>query len=93
MTWSASTALRSEARVWRWLVPLVAALLVFSGVLLATPPGFASIADLLLGPPRGARADAAAYAVGAAGSLALLTLALVWAACALLDAVVSRRGR
>jgi hypothetical protein len=64
---------------------------VFCGVLLVTPPGFAAIGDVLLGPPRGPRAEAAAYALGAAASLALVALLGVWAVCALLDAVVRRR--
>jgi hypothetical protein len=76
---------------WAWVVPLVAAMLVFSGVLLVTPPGFGTFADLL-NQPRGARAEAVAYALGAAGSLALITLLVLWAACAMLDALVRRRG-
>jgi hypothetical protein len=77
--------------VWTWLAPLVAGLVVFTVVLLVTPPGFASLGDVVLGPPRGPRAEAAAYAVGAAASLAVFVLGLVWLACALLDAVVRRR--
>jgi hypothetical protein len=93
-TLSASIAPRSESKpVWTWLAPLVAALAVFAGVLLVTPPGLASIGEVLLGPTRGARAEAAAYALGAAASLALLTLACVWAVCALLDALVRRLRR
>src|SRR5262245_21306534 len=73
---SAFTAPRFEAKgVWTWLAPLVAALLVFVGVLLLTPPGFASIVEVVLGTTRGARAEAGAYALGAAASLALLALA------------------
>ena len=79
--------------MWTWLVPLVAALAVFSAVLLTTPPGFGAVAEVLLGPARDARAEGAAYAVGAAGSLALLALLATWAVCALLDAVVRRRGQ
>jgi hypothetical protein len=60
--------------IWTWGVPLLVALAVFSGVLLTTPPGFRAIWDVLFGSPRGANADAAAYALGAAGSLALLAL-------------------
>jgi hypothetical protein len=79
--------------VWTWLVPLLAALAVFSAVLISTPPGFASIADVLLGPPRGPRAEGAAYALGAAASLALLALVSVWALCALLNAFVRRSSK
>ena len=46
-------------------------------MLLTTPPGFEAISDILFGLPRGPNADAAAYALGAAGSLALLTLLLL----------------
>jgi hypothetical protein len=60
--------------VWSWLVPLLGAAAVFIAVLLTTPPGFRALGDLLLGPLRGPSADAAAYALGSAGSLALLTL-------------------
>ena len=60
--------------IWSWLVPIVGAGLVFTAVLLTTPPGFEAISDILFGLPRGPNADAAAYALGAAGSLALLTL-------------------
>jgi hypothetical protein len=59
---------------WSWLVPLLASAGVFAGVLVTTPPGFRAIADLALGSPRGAYAYAAAYAIGSAASLALITL-------------------
>ena len=74
-------------------MPLLAALAVFSAVLISTPPGFASITDVLLGSPRGPRAEAAAYALGAAGSLALLALVSAWALCALFNAFVRRSRR
>jgi hypothetical protein len=70
---------------WRWAVPLGAAVAVFSGVLLATPPGFASIGDVLFGSVRGPNAEAAAYALGAAAGLALVTLLLVAAGCVVID--------
>ena len=70
---------------WTWLVPLVGALLVFTGVLLTTPPSFRAIADVVFGSPRGATADAAAYALGAAASLALLTLVVAAALAAAID--------
>lgn len=70
---------------WRWGLPVLAALAVFSGVLLTTPPGFAAIADVLLGSVRGPNAEASAYALGAAASLALVCLLGVAAGCALID--------
>jgi hypothetical protein len=73
-----------------WLVPLVAAAAVFAGVLLTTPPGFRSIADVLLGSPRGANADAAAYALGSAGSLALVTLVVLGAILGGIEFVIRR---
>jgi len=69
---------RSEAL---WLVPVVGAVAVFGAVLVSTPPGFGAIRDVLFGLPRGANADAAAYALGAAASLALVALLLLTAAC------------
>src|SRR5438132_13692725 len=59
---------------WSWSVPIAAATAVFTAVLLTTPPGLHALSDIVLGSPRGPSADAAAYALGAAGSLALLTL-------------------
>ncbi len=82
--------------VWRWLVPLLAAAAVFSAVLLTTPPGFASIADVLFGSIRGPNAEAAAYALGAAAGLALAALLVVAALVAAAHAVLgawSRRRR
>ena len=74
---------------WPALVALLVAALVFAGVLLVTPPGFAAFVDLLIGPARGARGLAAAYALGAAASLALVSLLAV----ALLLTVVDRLRR
>ena len=65
----------------KWLVPLVGALAVFCGVLLITPPGFRTITDVLFGSPRGPNADAAAFALGAAASLALVALLVLTALC------------
>jgi hypothetical protein len=72
------------------VVPLVGAAAVFSAVLAVTPPGFGALADVLFGLPRGAFAAAAAYALGAAGSLALLTLLLLAAACRLAVLVMQK---
>jgi hypothetical protein len=80
-------------RGWCWAVPLGASFMVLALVLLLTPPGFASIGDVVFGLQRGARAEAAAYALGAAASLSLLTLLILWALCAALDALVRSRGR
>jgi hypothetical protein len=65
------------ASPWTWLLPLLGAGVVFSAVLLTTPPGFRAITDIVLASPRGPSADAAAYALGAAASLALLTLVVL----------------
>ena len=72
-------------------VPLVVALGVFAGVLLSTPPGLVALPDLLIGPARGARGAAEAYAVGAAASLSLLSLVVMAAVVALWKLVAARR--
>jgi hypothetical protein len=77
---------------WSWLVPLLAAAGVFAGVLATTPPGFRAIADVALGPPRGPHADAAAYAFGAAASLALVTLLVLAGLIGGIDFVRRRLG-
>ncbi|MDQ6673642.1 MAG: hypothetical protein M3069_23350 [Chloroflexota bacterium] len=59
---------------WTWVVPLVGAAVVFLGVVWTTPPGFGAIANVAFGTPRGTSADSAAYVLGSAGSLALMTL-------------------
>jgi hypothetical protein len=76
---------------WSWSVPIAAAVAVFVAVLLTTPPGFRALADILLGTPRGPSADAAAYALGAAGSLALLTLLVLGAVLGSLDLALHRK--
>lgn len=68
----------------RRTAPLLVALVVFGLVLWSTPPGFGAIPDELLGMARGPNLDAAAYALGAASSLALLSLVLVAGAFAVL---------
>jgi hypothetical protein len=75
---------------WSWVVPLACAAAAFAGVLLTTPPGFRAVADVLLGSPRGANADAAAYALAAAGSLALVTLLVLAAILGGIDFVIRR---
>jgi hypothetical protein len=55
-------------------VPLAIAAAVFAFVLATTPPGFRAVTDSLFGSPRGINADAAAYALGAAASLAFIAL-------------------
>jgi hypothetical protein len=77
---------------WSWLAPLVGAAAVFVGVLWTTPPGFGAIGAVVLGSPRGAAADAAAYALGAAGSLALVALVCLALVCGGIDFAVRRRG-
>lgn len=75
---------------WSWSVPIAAAAVVFAAVLLTTPPGFRAISDILLGSPRGPSADAAAYALGAAGSLALFTLLVLGLVLGAVDQAVQR---
>ena len=70
---------------WPALLALLVALLVFCAVLLVTPPGFVAFVDLLIGPARGPRGLAAAYAVGAAASLALVSLLVVAALLSVLE--------
>jgi hypothetical protein len=62
------------AQSWTWLGPLVGAAIVFVAVLWTTPPGFGAIAVVVFGSPRGTNADSAAYVLGSAASLALVTL-------------------
>ncbi|MCA1648310.1 MAG: hypothetical protein LC797_23585 [Chloroflexi bacterium] len=76
--------------IWSWLIPIACAIGVFAAVLATTPPGFRAISDILLGSPRGASADAAAYALGAAGSLALLTLLLLGLVLGAIDLALRR---
>jgi hypothetical protein len=76
---------------WSWLVPIAGAAVVFAAVLLTTPPGFRAISDILHGTPRGPSADAAAYALGAAGSLALLTLLALGLVLGAIDLAVRRK--
>ena len=71
---------------WTWLVPLAGAAVVFAFVLATTPPGFISIGAVLFS----SGADAAAYAAGAAASLALVTLLVLGAACAVADRLIRR---
>ena len=69
-------------RPWSWLVPLIGALGVITGVLLTTPPGFGAIPLVAFGSPRGPVGDAAAYTLGSAASLGLLTLLVLALICA-----------
>ena len=75
---------------WSWLAPIASAAVVFAAVLLTTPPGFRAISDILLGSPRGPNADAAAYALGAAGSLALVTLLALGLVLGVVDLAIRR---
>jgi hypothetical protein len=80
-----------RAPAWTWLLPLLIAAVVFAAVLLTTPPGFAALTDVLFGQPRGPNAEAAAYALGAAGSLALIGLLVSAGVCWLLGRLALRR--
>jgi hypothetical protein len=75
------------------VVSLLAAGAVFVGVLLSTPPGFISLPELILGPARGARGAAEAYALGAAATLALATLLLSAGVLSLAANLVGRKRR
>jgi Mn2+/Fe2+ NRAMP family transporter len=77
-------------RRWSWAVPLLGALVVFGVVLVTTPPGFRAISDVILGSPRGPTADAVAYTLGAASSLALLALLLLAGLTSLLELALRR---
>ena len=77
---------------WSWAVPVLAAAGVFAFVLATTPPGFASVQYVLIGGARGATADAAAYALGAAASLALLVLVALAAILGAMDRLLRRRS-
>jgi hypothetical protein len=81
-----------DRAAWSWLVPLLAAAGVFAGVLATTPPGFRAIADVALATPRGPHADAAAYAIGSAASLALVTLVMLAGLIGGIDFVRRRLG-
>jgi len=72
-------------------VPLVGAAAVFAFVLLTTPPGFSSVYDVIFISSSGPVADAAAYALGAAASLSLLTLVVLAAACGATSLLLRRR--
>ena len=74
-----------------WPIPLLGAAATFSYVLLTTPPGFRALSDILFGSPRGVNADAAAYAVGAASSLALVVLLGLALMVALVEIAMRRR--
>jgi len=81
---------RTRAPVWTWILPLLAGTLVFSAVLISTPPGFAALSDVLFGQPRGPNAEAAAYALGAAGTLGLVALLALAAVCWLAARLIRR---
>jgi hypothetical protein len=78
---------RLLAPAWPPITALQAALAVFLGVLLATPPGLAA-PFLLLFAPGDPRSLAAAYAAGAAASLSLGTLLVLAPTLALVDFAV-----
>lgn len=81
-------------RVTSWLVPLLGAVFVFTAVLLTTPPGFAAIGEVLFSSARGPNAEGAAYALGAAASLALTTLLVLWAVAFVIQLLLrARRNR
>ena len=72
---------------------MIAGVGVFVAVMLVTPPGFAGLPALAPGRPRGVESYAAAYALGAAASLALLTLLVVGAVLGGLSLLLARQTR
>jgi hypothetical protein len=76
---------------WSWILPLVGACATFGAVLLTTPPGFRALTDVVFGTPRGPNADAVAYTLGAAASLALATLIVLAVICGALVASVRKQ--
>ncbi|MBV8715206.1 MAG: hypothetical protein JO020_17140 [Chloroflexi bacterium] len=68
------------------VVPLAGAAAVFALVLATTPPGFIAVPTVVVS----SGADAAAYAAGAAASLALVTLLVLGALCAVVQVLVRR---
>jgi len=74
-----------------WPVPLAIAAAVFAFVLATTPPGFRAVTDIMFGSPRGINADAAAYALGAAASLAFIALLVVALIVFLVEIAMRRR--
>jgi hypothetical protein len=75
---------------WSWVLPLFAALGVFGGVLVVTPPGFGAISGTLFSAVRGVPADAAAYALGTAASLGLVALLGAAIVCSCLELALRR---
>ena len=78
---------------WTWLVPLAGASLVFAGVVGTTPPGFGAIGEVVFGSPRGPIADSDAYVLGAASSLALITLVVLAVVAVGIEFVLRLRRR
>jgi hypothetical protein len=76
---------------WSWVIPVAGALVVFSAILVTTPPGFAAIPQVLFFASRGPSTDAAAYALGAAAACGLVTLAVLAALCVVAERAL-RRG-
>ena len=72
-------------------MPLAIAAAVFAFVLATTPPGFRAVTDIMFGSPRGINADAAAYALGAAASLAFIALLVVALIVFLVEIAMRRR--
>jgi hypothetical protein len=74
-------------------LPLVGAAVVFLVVVWATPPGFGAIVEVVFGSPRGPNADSDAYVLGAASSLALVTLLVLTLVCIGVEFVLRLRHR
>lgn len=81
---------RLLASRWPPIAALCLAAAVFFGVLLVTPPGLLAPVMVFSMPTQEHGILSAAYAAGAAASLALLTLVIVGPALAVLDALSAR---
>jgi hypothetical protein len=79
--------------VWSWAIPLVLGVAIFTLVLATTPPGGRALFDVMFGTPRGTAADAAAYAIGAAASLAFAVVLFSALLLVAIDFLLARRHR
>lgn len=76
---------------WPPIAALCLAAAVFVGILVATPPGLLAPVMVFIMPAHVPGALSAAYAAGAAASLALLTLVIVAPVLAFLDVLWASR--
>ncbi len=79
---------RLTASAWPPIAGIAAALVVFAAVLRSTPAGLSSLPRFFFDLPSGLNGMPVTYAVGAAGTFALVTLLVVTVVGAALDAAV-----